>query len=81
MPNDDIAYLLKFAPKEAHIDDLINGQLYMVVFFDFAAWVILVWQKAAFDRSRPDDSILLLICVLGRFDNEIVRDASERLTS
>lgn len=29
MPNDDIAYLLKFAPKEAHIDDLINGQLYM----------------------------------------------------
>lgn len=29
MPNDDIAHLLKFAPKEAHIDDLINGQLYM----------------------------------------------------
>lgn len=28
-----------------------------------------------FDRSRPDDSILLLICILGRFDNEIVRDA------
>lgn len=27
-----------------------------------------------FDRSQPDDSILLLICVLERFDNEIVRD-------
>lgn len=51
----------------------------MVVFFDFAAWVILVWQKATFDRSRPDDSILLLICVLGRFDNEIVRDALKDL--
>lgn len=28
---------------------------------------------------RPDDSILLLICVLGRFDNEIVRDALKDL--
>lgn len=29
MPNNNIAYLLKFAPKEAYIDDLINGRLYM----------------------------------------------------
>ena len=29
MPNNDIVYLLKFAPKEAYIDDLINGRLYM----------------------------------------------------
>lgn len=29
MPNSNIAYLLKFAPKEAYIDDLINGRLYM----------------------------------------------------
>ena len=29
MPNDDIAYLLKFAPKETYIDDLMNGHLYM----------------------------------------------------
>lgn len=29
MPSNDIAYLLKFAPKEAYIDDLINGRLYM----------------------------------------------------
>lgn len=29
MPNDGIAYLLKFAPKEAYIDDLLNGRLYM----------------------------------------------------
>lgn len=41
--------------------------------------MILVWQKATFDWSRPDDSILLLICVLGRFDNEIVRDALKNL--
>ena len=53
----------------------------MVVFFNFAAWVILVWQKATFDRSRPDDSILLLICVRGRFDNEIVRDALKDLAN
>lgn len=29
MPNDGIVYLLKFAPREAYIDDLINGHLYM----------------------------------------------------
>lgn len=29
MPNDDIVYLLKFAPKEAYIDDLLDGCLYM----------------------------------------------------
>lgn len=29
MPNNDIVYLLKFAPREAYIDDLINGRLYM----------------------------------------------------
>lgn len=29
MPNNDIAYLLKFAPKEAYIDDLMDGRFYM----------------------------------------------------
>lgn len=29
MLKDGIAYLLKFAPKEAYIDDLISGHLYM----------------------------------------------------
>lgn len=29
MPNDGTPYLLKFASKEAHIDDMINGRLYM----------------------------------------------------
>lgn len=29
MLKDGIAYLLKFAPREAYIDDLINGHLYM----------------------------------------------------
>lgn len=51
----------------------------MGVVFNSAVGVILVWQKGTFDRSRPDDSILLLICVLGRFDNEIVRDALKDL--
>lgn len=29
MPSDDIACLLKFDIKEAHIDDLMDGRLYM----------------------------------------------------
>lgn len=29
MLKDNIAYLLKFTPKEAYIDDLLNGHLYM----------------------------------------------------
>lgn len=29
MPGGTIAYLLKFAPREAYIDDLINGHPYM----------------------------------------------------
>lgn len=29
MPNDGIVYLLKFAPKEAYIDDLMDGRFYM----------------------------------------------------
>lgn len=51
----------------------------MVVFFNFAAKVFLVGYKTAFDRLRPDDSVLTLICVLGRFNNEIVRDALKDL--
>lgn len=27
--NDDTAFLLKFAPKEAYINDLLDGRLYM----------------------------------------------------
>lgn len=29
IPNDDIDYLLKFAPQEVSIDDLTSGCLYM----------------------------------------------------
>lgn len=29
MPNGDIVYLLKFAPKETYIDDLTDESLYM----------------------------------------------------
>jgi len=67
-------------PKKA-FEAAAQVQYGVSVFFDNASRVNLVWQKTTFDRSRPDDSILLLICVLVRFDNEIVRDASERLTS
>ena len=41
----------------------------------------IVGFKAPLDWPRPDDSILLLICVLGRFDNEIVRDVLEYFIS
>lgn len=51
----------------------------MVVFFNFAARVFLIRHKAAFNRLRPDDSVLPLICVLRRFDNEVVRDAFKDL--
>lgn len=57
----------------------VKVKLYMVVFFNFAARVFLVGYKTAFDRLRPDDSVLTLICVLGRFNNEIVRDALKDL--
>ena len=29
MPRDAITHLLKFAPREAYIDDLMYGRLYM----------------------------------------------------
>ena len=29
MPNDCIVFLLKFAPKKAYTDDLMDGRLYM----------------------------------------------------
>lgn len=51
----------------------------MVVFINFAARVFLVGYKTAFDRLRPDDSVLTLICVLGRFNNEILGDALKDL--
>lgn len=65
-------------PKKA-FEAAAQVQYGVSVFFDNASRVILVWQKTTFDRPRPDDSILLLICVLGRFDNEIVRDALKDL--
>lgn len=54
-------------------------KLCVVVFFNFAARVGFVGYKTTFDRLRPDDSVFSLICVLGRFDNEIVRDALKDL--
>lgn len=54
-------------------------QLCTTVLFDFAARMFLVGYKTAYDRLRPDDSVFSLICVLGRFDNEIVRNALKDL--
>ena len=47
----------------------------------FCTQNLIVGFKAPLDWPRPDDSILLLICVLGRFDNEIVRDVLEYFIS
>ena len=43
-------------------------QLCVAIFFDFASWVLGIGPQAALDRVRPDDSIFLLVSVLGRFD-------------
>lgn len=37
----------------------------MTVLFIFAARVVLVGLKVPFDRFRPDNSILVLVCVFG----------------
>lgn len=51
----------------------------MTVLFVFAARVVLVGLEAPPDRLRPDDSILALVRVFGRFDNEVERYALECL--
>lgn len=51
----------------------------MIALVGFAARMFLVRHKMAFDRLRPHDSVLPLICVLRRFDNEVVRDAFKDL--
>lgn len=43
-------------------------QLCVAIFFDFASRVLGIGPQAALDRVRPDDSIFLLVSVLGRFD-------------
>lgn len=44
----------------------------MTVPFGFATRVVLVGLKVPFDRLRPYDSILVLVRMSGRFDNEVV---------
>lgn len=53
----------------------------MTIPFDFAARVVLSRPKAPPDRLRPDDSILALVLIFGRFDNEVERHALECLVS
>ena len=42
--------------------------LCVAVFFGFASRVLGIWLEVVLDRLRPDDSILSLVSVLGRFD-------------
>ena len=43
-------------------------QLCVAIFFDFVSRVLGIGPQAALDRVRLDDSIFLLVSVLGRFD-------------
>lgn len=43
-------------------------QLCVAIFFDYSARVLDIGPQVALDRLCPDDSILLLVSVLGRFD-------------
>ena len=60
MPNNNIAYLLKFAPKEEYIDDLLNGHPYM--------------NAAGYYHGLPDEqgdpleaSMVLPACIYGNY--------------
>lgn len=53
----------------------------MTILFGFATRVVLIGLKVPFDRLRTDDSILALVRIFGRFDDEVVRDALECLGS
>lgn len=59
MPNNDIVYLLKFAPKEAYIDDLMNGHLYMNA--------ISCYQGLPSEQGDPlEASIVPGVCLYGK---------------
>lgn len=49
----------------------------MTILFGFATRVVLVGLKMPFDRLRSDDSILALVRIFGRFDDEVVWSALE----
>lgn len=53
----------------------------MTMLIDFSARLVLAGLKAPLDRLRSDDSMLPLVRIFGRFDNEVVRDALECLGS
>lgn len=53
----------------------------MTVPFVFAVRVVLVGLKVPFDLLRTDDSILALVHIFGRFDNEVEWDALVCLVS
>lgn len=49
----------------------------MTILFGFATRVVLVGLKMPFDRLRSDDSILALVRIFVRFDDEVVWSALE----
>ena len=49
----------------------------MTILFGFATRVVLVGLKMPFDRLRSDDSILALVHIFVRFDDEVVWSALE----
>lgn len=53
----------------------------MTILFGFATRVVLVRLKVPFDRLRSDDSILALVRIFGRFDDEVVWSALECLVN
>ena len=44
----------------------------MTILFGFATRFVLVRLKVPFDRLLSDDSILALVRIFGRFDDEVV---------
>lgn len=53
----------------------------MTMLIDFSARVLLVGLKAPFDRLRSDNTALSLVRIFVRFDDEVVRNALERLVN
>lgn len=54
-------------------------QLCVVILFDFVSRVLGIGSQAALDRVRPDDSIFLLVSVLGRYFVSLSRACVETI--
>lgn len=52
MPSGTIVYLLKFVPKEAYIDDLTSGHLYMTLTPTFSTLPLYPAPRSASGGKR-----------------------------